>query len=144
MLLSVKFYALQKVNDEKNALQNTKKQYETQEFLSLLDSVKKYNENFRTINDFYKGRIYLSDILEYAIGIEKPEGIKFESISLIYADNKIKGTIQGESAKRNDLISFKNNLLYQKKIQNLYLPPGDLLKPSDIDFSMNFEIKNGY
>lgn len=133
---------MQKVEYEKSVLEWTQKKYETSESLSLLESLKKYNSNLSKMNNFYKGAFYLSGYLADILINDKPEGVVFNDVILEEAqeENKIKVIIYGKSDSREDLISFKGNIENKEKVKNVFLPPDNLIKPSEISFNLTFEI----
>lgn len=143
ILLSLKFYILQETVYEKSVLEDTQKKYQTDDFMSLLDSIKRYNEDLSRIDNFYKKDAYISSALKTIFDIERPGGISFSSIVLErLKEEKIKANLYGESSNRDELLSYKDNISSQKSIYNIYLPPDNLIKPRNISFNMTFEINS--
>lgn len=142
VLMSLKVYIMQKVDYEKRVLEGTQKKYETEESLQLLSSLKKYNANLSKINNFYKGAFYLSGYLIDILNVEKPKGVVFSDIILeqLREENKIKATIYGKSDSREELISFKESIDKNEQLKNVFIPPDNLIKPSEISFNLTFEI----
>lgn len=145
VFLSLKFYILQKVSFGKSILEDTESEYQTDNFLSILDSIKQYNKVLSRADSFYKKQVYFSNALREIVEIQRPQNVKFESIILekVNADNKIKANIYGVSYNRDALLLFKGNVEQQERIVNVYIPPDNLVKPTNINFSLSFEISTG-
>ena len=142
VLLSLKFYILQRLSYQQSTLEEAEAQYQTPQYLSLLDSLKKYNMLLLRVDDFYKKENYFSDILKIVFTTKKPEGVTFNNIVLNRNnDNKTKVSINGASISRDELLSFKDNIKDQNNVNNVYLPPDNLVKPSNINFSITFEVQ---
>jgi|SRR3989344_5255715 len=142
VLLSLKFYILQRVSYEKYILEETEKSYQTADFSSLLDSIKKNNISLSKIDSFYKKESYLSNALKTILDIKRSGGISFNDIVLNHPETNgvIKVSIYGTSISRDELLSFKENIDSQKEIKNVNLPPENLIKPSNASFYVTFEI----
>ncbi|MEK7664504.1 MAG: hypothetical protein AAB340_03675 [Patescibacteria group bacterium] len=142
VLLSIKFYILQIISNEKAILKDAEEKYQTPNSLLFLDSLKKNNADLSIMDSFYKKKAYLSDDLKTILQTQRPDGITFNSISLgqTGSDNRVKISILGTSATRDELLSFKDNITSQASVKNIYLPPENLVKPTNISFNLNFEI----
>ena len=144
ILLFLKFYILQRVIHQNQILEDAKLEYQTADFISLKDSIKEYNTKLNKIRNFYVKQIYFSGSLKSFIGIPKPKGVNLNSIALqkIKTDNnKLKAVINGASASREDLISFRDEIKKQENIENVYFPAETWVKSADINFHATFEIK---
>lgn len=142
ILLFLKFYMLQKAVYQKELLQEAKEKYQTDEFSSLLESLKRYNTNLLKINSFYKKDVHLSDTLTSILQIEMPLGISFDSIALDQSDseNKTKVSIYGTSSSRDNLLSFRDNISKKDNVKNIYLPPDSLVKQFNVSFYITFDM----
>ncbi len=142
VLFSVKFYVLEQMSHQKSTLNTIEAKYQTVDFLSYNDIVKKYNAYLTKVNTFYKKEIYLSDAIKTILDTERPDGLFFNdmSIKINEKDNKIKVTIAGISNTRDNLLTFKDNIKNNNKIENVYFPPNSWIKIKDINFNVTFEI----
>lgn len=143
VLLSLKFYILQEIKHEEIILKDTEERYQTKDFQSLLDFVKKFNSYLYKVEGFYKRQVYLSDALKTILDVQRPNSITFDNIILNYLkeERKIKASIYGLSINRDELISFKERVEVQAKISNVYLPPEHLVQAENVRFYMTFDIK---
>ena len=155
ILFSLNLYILGDVNYQRIILDNTKKKYQTQDFLLFQNLIKKYNASLVQVDNFYKEEIYFSDILKTISEIERPKGVYLTSLTInkvkeknlgvsatskSLASGKIKVTIFGISDTRDNLLAFKENIENNKEITNIYFPPNSWIKPSNINFNLTFEI----
>jgi len=142
VLFSVKFYILGELSRQKNILNTTEAKYQTADFLSYNNLVKKYNDDLVKADTFYKKEIYFSNLVKTILDIQRPEGLFFSDISIKTndKDNKIKATISGISNTRDNLLTFKDNIEHSNKIENIYFPPNSWIKTKDINFYITLEI----
>jgi len=142
VLLSLKFYILQKVSLEKSILDDTESEYQTDNFLLLLESINQYNKSLSRADSFYKKQLYFSSALKEVAGIQRSQSLRFDSIVLEKnsEDDKIKANIYGISSNRDALLAFKENIEKQDGFVNVYIPPDNLVKPTNVNFNLSFEI----
>lgn len=142
VLFSVKFYILGKMSQEKNILDAIETKYQTSDFLSYNNLVKKYNDDLFKAITFYKKEIYFSDVIKTILDIQRPDGLFFNDMSIKSndKDNKIRVIISGMSNTRDDLLTFKDNIERNHKIENVYFPPNSWVKNKDINFYVTLEI----
>ena len=145
VLISLKFYILSEDTYSKINLESVKEKYQTSEFLSLKESIQKYNADLIKIDDFYKKEIYFSDALKVILNTKRPSGLYLNSINIseilnIKESDRVKAVISGVSNTRDDLQVFRDNLENNKKIVNVYFPPNSWVKPADVNFSITLEI----
>lgn len=144
VLFSVKFSILEQMSYQKNILNTIETKYQTSDLLSYNNLVKKYNTYLTKANTFYKKNTYFSDAIKTILSIQRPDGLFFNdmSIKINEKDNKIKVTISGISNTRDNLLTFKDNIKNNNKIENIYFPPNSWIKTKDINFNVTFEISN--
>ena len=142
VLLSLDFYILQQSSSQDGALDDVKSKYQTAEFSTLLDSLKSYNLVLGKAYGFYKNQTYSTDILRTVFAVDRPEGVTFNNIVIDQkaVDKLVKVSISGLSLTRDDLILLKNSMEDQSNIKNVILPPGSLVKPSNVNFDITFEV----
>lgn len=141
VLLSVKFYILEKFADQKATLDNAQEEYQISDFLSMKESAQKYKSLIIKVDNFYKKEAYLSDVLKKVLFIQKPKGVYLKTIDLTkdYQENKIKISISGQSDTRDNLLIFKDNVVKEEGLENAFFPPDTWVKYKDINFILTLE-----
>jgi len=144
VLLSVKFYILAEVDNQKFLLKNTQQDYQSPDVGKLKNAIQKYNSYLPTAISFYEKEIYLSDILGAISEIERPGELYFTSISLDGKnyEGKVKVSISGTSDTRENLINFQKNLGSHGAIKNVSFSPESWISPLKASFKLNFEYGN--
>mgnify|MGYP001573536718 CR=1 FL=1 len=144
VLFSVKFYILEQMSFQKNILDTTEIKYQTSDFLSYSNLVKKYNTDLIKVDTFYKKQIYFTDIIKTILDIQRPDGLFFDDMSIKNNEknNKIQITVSGISNTRDNLLAFRDNIKNNNKIENIYFPPNSWIKAKDINFYVTFEVLN--
>ncbi len=141
VLLSVKLYVSAEVDSQKTILEQTRKQYQTSDFLAFKDIIQKDNKTLSNLESFYKKEIYTSDILKMVSDIPRPENLYLTDLSLNRDDNqKIKVTISGFSKSRDDLLVFQKNIQGVTQIKNLSFSPESWVNPVNVKFNLVFEV----
>lgn len=142
ILLLVKFHILEQMSRQKSILNTTEMKYQTSDFLSYNNLIKKYNDDLFKANTFYKKEIYFSDVIKTILDIQRPDGLFFNDMSIKNSekDNKIKVTISGISDTRDNLLTFKDNIEHSGKMENVYFPPSSWVKTKDINFYVTLEV----
>jgi hypothetical protein len=72
--------------------------------------------------------------------IQRPAGLYFTDLSLERQDSKIKVIISGFSKDRESVLTFKQNIESESKINNLSFSQESWIKPIDVNFHLTFEI----
>jgi hypothetical protein len=144
VLLSVKFYVLTEVNGQSFILQDTQKNYESPDVVTVKNSIQKYNNSLPTVLSFYQSDKYLSNILAAISEIEKPNGLYFTNIFLDSQaiGGNVKVNISGTSDTRESLIAFQKNLEKQNAINNISFSPESWINPVKANFNLNFDYGN--
>lgn len=141
ILSSIKFYIITEVNYQKIILEQTKKKYQTPNFLNFENIIQKYNKILIQLEDFYEQKLYFSDALKITSSIQRPDGLYLTDISLNRDENKrIEVTSSGISDSRENLLIFKKNIEEDEKIKNSYFSPENWINPKNINFNFSFEI----
>jgi len=141
-LFSIKFYILGDVASQNVLLGITEKSYQNPDFLTFKDMIQKYNSDLVKINTFYSKEVYFSDLLKNILAIQRPNGVYFTDISMVkdQVSNTVKITIAGTSDTRDNLSIFRENLENNQKIENVYFPPENWIKPINLNFYLSFTI----
>jgi|SRR3989344_1844493 len=141
ILLSINFSVLGEIPQEKIALQQIEKQYQTPDFLHFKDIIQENNKTVTALRSFYKDQIYMGSILKTVSLIPRPQNVYLTGLSLMRAENKkVKISISGFSKSREDLLSFQKNIQDVETIENLYFSPESWINPVDLNFNLTFEI----
>ena len=143
VLFSLKFYILGEVNYQKTILDNSEKKYQTPDFLLFKQIIQRYNSILIKVDKFYEKETYFNDALKTILMVQMPNGLSLTSITMdrTKEGDKIRVNVSGISDSRDNLSIFKNNIEGDKKIENVYFPPEDWIKPRNINFYLTFEIK---
>ena len=142
VLFSVKFYVLTQAEYQEEILTSVKNNYQTPDFLFFKDVIQKQNLSLKIADAFYKKESYVSDILKIISEINRPAGIRVHDITVSrQAQSGIMlVTMSATSDTRDNLVAFKNVIEKDKRIKNLYFPPNNWIKSSDVSFNMTFEV----
>ncbi len=141
ILLSIKLYIFAEVNSEKVVLDQIKNKYQTSDFLTFKNTIKKGNEALANASEFYQKEIYVTKILKTMSLISRPKSLYITDFSLNRDKNKkIKVIISGFSGSREDLITFKKNIDDTQVIENPSFSPESWVSPDNITFHLTFEI----
>lgn len=140
VLFSLKFYTLGESIYQKVILENAEKKSKDPNFLYLERLLQKYNASLVTIDDFYKKEARVSDALKTISTIQIPQKVHLTDITIKRgADNKINVSLFGVSDTRDTLQVFKDTIESNKKIEHIYFPPDNWIKPTNVNFYLTFE-----
>jgi hypothetical protein len=141
VLLSIKFYILADADYEKNILEQTRKNIQTEEFVKLNNTVKEYNKIFLRLDNFYKTELYASGAIEAILNIPKSGDVRFTNF-LINRDEmgNIQAGVSGVSATRDGLLDFRKNIEGVPAIKGVAFSPESWISPKDVKFSLTFQI----
>lgn len=141
ILLSIKFYILAETDYQKRVLEQSKKEYQTTEFMNLNSVVKQYNKRLAQLDSFYKKEIYFNRVLDTINQVPAPKGVYFTNILL--SRNKT-GTVQvnvsGTSDTRDNLIIFKQSIENEESLQNPLFSPESWVSPLAVKFSLTAQL----
>jgi len=142
MLLSLYFYLLMQTTYQKSIFDEAKAQYETADALSVTSQISQYNTKLTSVAHFYQQQVYFSDALKTISKIPRPANVVLTSIVLdTPVAGNIKATMLGTANTRESLLQFKDALGTVTNISNVYFPPDNWTKPTDVSFSVSFIIK---
>jgi hypothetical protein len=141
ILLSIEFYILAETNNQKNILEQAKKENQTPDFNNFSNIIKKYNGILVQLNSFYKGEIYFSQVLKIISGVQKPAGLYLTDFSLNRQKSGIvQVSVSGVSDTRDNLLVFQKNIEQDAEITNPYFLPESWISPKNVNFSLTLEI----
>ena len=146
VLLSVQFYILGETNYHKSVLDDIESKYQTKDFLFFKSTIEEYNKDLALINAFYKKEVKYAETLKIISQLPKPEGLYLTNMLIereINAGTKPDGiavSLFGISNNRDSLLIFKKNIEDNKKLKNIYFPPDNWIKASNLNFYVTFKI----
>ncbi len=143
--LGFNYYLLEKIKQEQSVLTSIKEELSRTPAQEMAEKAKSANKNLKDIISFYKEKIYYSEILEEISKII-PSEISLTNLSIFSEKKKnegqtIKVSLSGFAPTRKSLFYFRKKLKEAEFFRNVSFPPSNWIKPTDIDFSINFEVK---
>lgn len=144
ILVSVKIYISAETKTQKIILELEQHRLKTTEIQDLENKVNLINQNLLNLNSFYLKQISFTQLLEKIYQI-LPTEIYLTQLSLTKIDQKkeksiVEASLSGFSPSREVLFRFKKNLEKEPDFQEIYFPPSNWIKPTDIDFNLTFKI----
>lgn len=136
VLFSIKVYFKSQANLYENTFFSLKNESEIKKIEEFRQYVKRMNIKISGSNEFYKNKIYFSDMLE-KISQTLPENIFLNNLSI---NSDLAVFLSGFSLKVEDLLALKDNLKEEEGFSNIYFPPANWVKPENINFSASFSI----
>jgi len=151
VLFSLRFYILGEASSQSAILENIKNEHQTPDFLLYNQVAKKYNGLLIKLDNFYKKEAYFNEAIKIISEIKTVKGIFLTSINMDRGKDSstIRVAISGISDNRDSLLVFKDNIEKAsfgngengRKIENIYFPPDNWIKPKNVNFYLAFDIK---
>jgi hypothetical protein len=149
ILMSLNFYLLGNLVYEKESLQSLEKQYQTDEFVTQRDFLRRYGLVLRAANHFYQHTLFASDILAFAASIQQPAQVAVTDINIERISDKaaFKVMVNGTSQTREALLNFKQILEVSTEqnsgtITHIDFPAENWIKPTNIRFRFSYEYED--
>lgn len=144
ILLIIKFYFSNQLAIQKISIEEKKQTFEGSELKNLQEKIDSFNSILGKLASFYEQRTIFSDILA-EISKTIYEGIYLNNFSasiVIPTEGKpyIDIMLSGFAKNRENLSNFRGNLEGVDKFSDVYFPPSNWVKPTDINFSVSFKI----
>jgi len=144
ILSSIKIYLQIETKSEKALLAAANEGFNQPEAQNFRERIELANSNLKKLSSFYKNKIYFSDILKNISQII-PQQIFLTNVSINPSIEKekeslIKVSLFGFSPTRDVLFNFRKKLENNDYFQEVYFPPSDWVKSTDINFSITFKI----
>lgn len=142
VLLSVKNYVKGESEAQGILLEQIERELNNPQRQSLQKNLLSFNKTISAISSFYDNQLDSSGLLA-DISETVPEKINLSNLSIARNDEKqiISCTLSGFSPDRDSLLSFKENLENNERFYEISFPPSNWVKPSDIDFTINFKAR---
>jgi Tfp pilus assembly protein PilN len=135
ILFSIKIFISGQLEAQKILLLQEEKKFEESQIQNLEEKIATSNQTILKLDSFYQGQISLAGILE-KIFETLPSDVYLTTLDF----NLSQFSLFGYSLTREILLEFKENLEKEELFEEIYFPPSNWVKPSDIDFSVNFKI----
>jgi len=145
MLFSIKIYISGQVEVQKTFLEAEEEEFKTSELRNLEEELTLTNRTLLELNSFYQEQLNTTEILG-KISETLPAGtylttLNFTSLTITEKEKYIAQiSLSGFAPTREILLEFKKNLEKENLFDEIYFPPSNWVKPTDIDFSVNFKI----
>jgi len=142
VLFAVRVYFKAQATAQESAVITEKSASDIQEVASFKETAKVLNQKIGEQIDFFKNKIYFSDILE-KISSQLPPNVRLTNISvnLSEKDEIIKCSIAGFALIREDLVALNENLGKESSFFDLSFPASNWVKAENISFTVSFNIK---
>jgi len=138
ILFSIKTSLSADLESQKIYFEQREKELESPKIQELEGKIKNYNLTLSQLKSFYQGQLDLTSILE-KISKTLPERTYLTTLNFDSQISQI--SLSGFSPNREELLQFKKNLEKTEGLKEIYFPPANWLKPTDIDFSVNFKLE---
>ncbi len=145
MLFSIKIYISGQVEVQKTFLEAEEEEFKTSELRNLEEELTLTNRTLLELNSFYQEQLNTTEILG-KISETLPAGthlttLNFTSLTITEKEKYIAQiSLSGFAPTREILLEFKKNLEKENLFDEICFPPSNWVKPTDIDFSVNFKI----
>ncbi len=140
ILFAVRTYLADQVSIQKSHLPDIVKNFETPERQAFQKKITSLDDSIKKLNTFYDKQIFFSSLLG-KISFAAPSGIYFKALAINTASGKTTCSVTGFALTREILLQFKKNLEANKDFYEITFPPSSWVKPTNIDFDLNFKIK---
>lgn len=135
ILFSIKVSISGQAEAQKILLLQEEKKFEESQIQNLEEKITVSNQALLKLNSFYQSQTNLTEILE-KISETLPTGVYLTILNF----NPAQISLSGFSPTREILLEFKQNLEQEELFGEIYFPPSNWVKPTDINFSVNFKI----
>lgn len=142
ILLSLKIYIGGRVEEQKILFQQEER-LKTPESQDFEENIKTANQNLLKLNSFYQNQIRMTPLIEQIAEILPPD-VYLNDLSFCPStekEYKFLVSLTGFSRSREALFEFKENLQAQENFASISVPLVSWVKPTDINFNLNFKIK---
>jgi len=135
ILFSIKIFISGEIEAQKILFLGEEKKFKESQIQNLEEKINISNQTFSKLNLFYQNQLNLTGILEKISGT-LPPGTYLTTLNF----NLAQISLSGFSSTREILLEFKKNLEQEKIFGEIYFPPSNWVKPTDIDFSVTLRI----
>jgi len=139
VLLSIEIYIEGQAKAENIIIEQEKREFQASEIKDLPNKIKTANKNFTDLNLFYQNQVNTMEILQ-ELSETLPEGVYLTTF--FYRKDTSEIILSGFSKTRETLYELKVNLEKKGRFENIYFPPSAWIESVDINFNLNFKLKN--
>ena len=144
ILFSIKISISGQAEAQKILLLQEEKKFKESQIQNLEEKITISNQALLKLNSFYQSQTNLTEILE-KISETLPTSVYLTTLNFSPLTTKNEKyvaqiSLSGFSPTREILLEFKKNLEQEELFEEIYFPPSNWVKPTDIDFSVNFKI----
>lgn len=140
ILYTINIFLSAEINSQKIIYEQREKEFKIPQMQFLQQNLITFNETISQLDFFYQGRFKTTKILEEISQI-LPSGIYLTNLSINRDEKTIECALAGFSPTREVLLKFKENLEKRENFQEVYFPLASWAKPTNINFTVNFNIK---
>ena len=149
ILFSIEIFISGEIEAQKILLSGEEKKIKESQIQNLEEKINISNQTLSKLNLFYQNQLNLTEILEKISGT-LPSGTYLTNLNFSLLTAPAEGETQkylaqialaGFSPTREILLELKENLEKEEPFGEIYFPPSIWVKPTDINFSVNFKIK---
>lgn len=152
ILFSIKIFISGEVEVQRILLSAEEKRFKESQIQNLEEKINTSNQTLSKLNLFYQNQLNLTEILE-----KISAALPLEAYLTTFSLNPISTPAGGETQKylaqvslggfsptREILLGLKEALEKEELFGEIYFPPSNWVKPTDIDFSVTLRITNQY
>ena len=139
ILFSIKIFISGETDVQRILLSAEEKRFKESQIQNLEEKIDASNQTLSKLNLFYQNQLNLTETLEKISGT-LPPGTYLTTLNF----NLAQISLSGFSPTREILLELKENLEKEKIFGEIYFPPSNWVKPTDIDFSVTLRITNNY
>ena len=138
ILFSIRTVLFGQRESQKILFEQKEKEWHSLPIRDLEKEIQDYNLRLAQLETFYAKELNLTEVLE-KIYDALPEGAYLNVFNFDLSQFQV--FLSGFSPTREALLEFKKGLEGQKEFSEIHFPPANWIKPTDIDFSVNFKLK---
>ena len=144
-LVPIKIYLRSQVKSQEFFLAEIQKETGQTEIKDLRKKIDLINSTLTNLDNFYKNKVYFSEILEKISEI-LPEKIYLNTLSITFSsaekkeERVINVSFSGFAPNREVLFEFKEILEKETNFEKIFFPPENWVKRTNINFTVSFEI----
>lgn len=140
VFLSIRIYLAGEIDIQKEVIAQRENEVGVQAITDFQKQITNLNQKLKNVGSFYREQVDLAEVIQKISAI-LPSEIRLTNFSFIQDATAAKINVVGFSQTRSALLLFKRDLEGNPDFQKINFPPNTWVSPSDIDFSLNLEIK---
>ncbi len=145
ILFSINIFISGEVNVQKTLFQQREKEIQDPQAQALQENLITLNQTLSLLSSFYQSRFNSTEILK-KISETLPSEAYLANLSLSPQFNEEKEermncSLSGFSPTRETLLKLKTNLENENLFEEVYFPPANWVKRTNINFIVSFKIK---